>query len=455
MLHNRAAKTTAACAAGTVWSSTRRESHLQDDSITCLAHGHGSWRPLGGNDVLQTEPYLLRSELKFGRESRHWWGICDADMVKNQSVVRAPRTAVLQQWVPDGKGCAALRKQHDVLPDVGALACAFCARHAGRSVLFVGDSVQGELFLAFASILGVVHAKPNQGQEGCRKVAPRGSGPTELDVSIQACGEGEQSVTVRFIRNELLSLDDQHNARTRHPDRKFGAPALMLCDWRWAAAAADFIVINRGYHSLTDPNVDAHMRQLNDTVREIAQLKSGRHGSFTLRNRVVYRGTHGSLHGCFAHDDPQARPWSEVAAMMASRSNAQYNWRSVESREKRAKDLLASLRVPYLDTFVSTSYRPGGRVPKNNWSFAALRTLTYTLVYLDSASHFLPPCKVEPPHLLLRSDTSLLALTQLYTVFTRAATISASPVLSTIGCDCCWLIGPENTASECIWGATL
>ena len=335
--------------------------------MVCLAHGHGHWRLLPRTDQtnLQTEPYLLRPDLKFGRESRHWWGVCDMDIVRNKSVIgRPPRAAVLQQWVPQGNGCASLRKHQGSLPDVGVLSCAFCSRYAGRTVLFVGDSVQGELFLAFASILGVISAMANPGQEGCRRVAPRGSGPAELDVSIEACKEGPQGVTVRFIRNELLWLDPEINARARHPDRKFGAPALMLCDWFSAVAAADLVVMNRGYHSLTDPKIDMHMQQLNETVAGVASLM--RTQPVPLQKRIVYRGTHGSMHGCFAEVDPIERPWNEVAARMASRSNAQYNWRSVEAREARAKALLSSLRIPYLDTFVSTSYRPGGRMPPGN-----------------------------------------------------------------------------------------
>ena len=41
--------------------------------------------------------------------------------------------------------------------------------------------------------------------------------------------------------------------------------------------------------------------------------------------------------------------------------------RSVEAREANAKGLLAQLRIPYLDTYVSTAYRPGGRMPGINW----------------------------------------------------------------------------------------
>ena len=230
--------------------------------------------------------------------------------------------------------------------------------------------MQGELFLAFASILGVVgRARVNPGNEGCRKVAPRGSGPTELDVSIELCG-GERPVTARFIRNELLSLDAEHNRRRRHPDYRFGAPALMLCDWHFAAASADLLVLNRGYHSLTDPHVDQQLAQLNETIAGLSNVmrSSGLRGGpqAHLRRRIVYRGTHGSLHNCERHPDPLSNEsWSALSAKMGSRANAQYNWRGIEGREARTKQLLGSLGVPYLDTFVSTSYRPSGRMPGN------------------------------------------------------------------------------------------
>ena len=175
MLHAGASQTTAACAAGTAWSRDQRNATRWGQAASCLALGQGSWRPLRG---VQTEPYLLDPELRLGREKRHWWGVCDADLSRgNESagqhaVERPPRPALLHEWAPEGSGCAALHKDQPALPELGALACAFCAMHAGRSVLFVGDSVQGELFLAFASILGVVgRARVNPGNEGCRKVA--------------------------------------------------------------------------------------------------------------------------------------------------------------------------------------------------------------------------------------------------------------------------------------------
>ena len=34
--------------------------------------------------------------------------------------------------------------------------------------------------------------------------------------------QGDRAVSARFIRNELLWLDDEQNARRRHPDYRFG-----------------------------------------------------------------------------------------------------------------------------------------------------------------------------------------------------------------------------------------
>ena len=73
----------------------------------------------------------------------------------------------------------------------------------------------------------------------------------------------------------------------------------MLCEWRAAARAADYLVMNRGYHSLTDPHVDQQMAELNETVASLASLMRGTH-LHPLRRRVVYRGTHGSQHNCLA-----------------------------------------------------------------------------------------------------------------------------------------------------------
>jgi hypothetical protein len=56
--------------------------------------------------------------------------------------------------------CAQLRKGQPELPSLRTLASSFCTRYAGRTVLFVGDSVQGQLASSFAMALGAHTSRP-------------------------------------------------------------------------------------------------------------------------------------------------------------------------------------------------------------------------------------------------------------------------------------------------------
>ena len=365
MRRARATRTAESCSLSQSWSSTRRNASAAHLASACLAHGHGTWVPLQG---AQTEPYLLTTELEetLKREPRHWWGICGSDLKRDASTGdisgRPARPSILHEWTPDGRGCDALRKGNHALPEFDALACSFCALNAGRTVVFVGDSVQGELFLAFASILGARSPRVNPGNEGCRRVAPRGSGKAELDMSMEVpCSSDGAVITLRFIRNELLWLDDDANARTRHPDRRLGAPALMLCNWRSAVQRADYLILNRGYHSLAWSNATREVEELADMMRELSLVPS----LTPLSDHVIFRGTHASFRSCSTRPDPETGSYDKVASLMRSRSNSQYNWRSVEGRASGARTLLESFGVPYLDTYFATALRPGGRMPNS------------------------------------------------------------------------------------------
>ena len=57
--------------------------------------------------------------------------------------------------------------------------------------------------------------------------------------------------------------------------------------------------------------------------------------------------------------------WDDVAALIRSRSNAQYNWRRIEQRASQTRAMLEHLGVPYMDTFVASALRPGGRMPNS------------------------------------------------------------------------------------------
>ena len=174
--HARATMTEGSCAAGREWSAQRRNASDSQLAVDCLRHGHGSWWPLAAES--QTEPYLLDPRLQLNREARHWWGVCDRDLSSNGTIPnsttqltrdRPPRPAVLHEWFPEGEGCSALRKGRAALLEQSSLACSFCSQYAGHSILFVGDSVQGELFLSFCSLLGVIRVHVNEGNAQCRR----------------------------------------------------------------------------------------------------------------------------------------------------------------------------------------------------------------------------------------------------------------------------------------------
>lgn len=177
-LHHGAAQSAAACASGSSWLRAARGASIKPSILTarvaaaatCFAHGEGRWVALPED---ATEPYLVDPAVRMGRREAKWFGRCDADInEKNRSLMRPARPAVRWRWEPTGNGCAALQGEPTSgstsysaaasnlgdaghksapLPPLGALACAFCARWAGRAVLFVGDSVQGEL-LTLASV---------------------------------------------------------------------------------------------------------------------------------------------------------------------------------------------------------------------------------------------------------------------------------------------------------------
>lgn len=359
-LHARAAQTAYACASGSAWGVVQRDEIAIGQSNACLAHGRGGWQPLLTE---LTELYLLPPELQLGREDRHWWGACDHDLRRENRTQMRPE--LKHEWIPEGEGCSALRKGRERLPEIAQLACAFCTRRAGQSVLFVGDSVQGEMFLAFASILGVRSIHVNAGNTACREVAPRGSGKTELDVTVELCGGSSAApVRARFIRNEMVVLDEASNERMRHKDHPRVGPAMMLCDWRSAASAADLLVLNRGYHALHG-NITAHSMQLNATFSALDTIM----GRDALADRVIYRGTHASFHDCgrIRHDPIISLPWEKILNTLNGPWNAQYNWREIQPRELNARKVLDAWGVPYLDTFMSTAYRPfGGRMSRSN-----------------------------------------------------------------------------------------
>ena len=307
---------------------------------------------------------------------------------------------------------------------------------AGRSVLFVGDETQMQFFQSFANIVGagtqseIRDATVGQSappgvfvdeNRACRDWAEQHGGSSglsglDMDVEMRLCERGDyKGVRVRFIRNELLWTDSARNAAARHhakgvhpaaaeaiaseaaTEATRGAkvvdaptstnrappqarqPSLFLCDWFPAAvAAADLLVLNRGYH-ITGTNVARLRADLNHTFDQLTRAihwRQGRRraGSLPSSPLIVYRGTHASLHHCADFADPMTsnvsghlHPVAYALRLHRANANTKHAWHMVYPHHRLDQDVAnAHGGVTYLNTFTATSLRPGGRLHPND-----------------------------------------------------------------------------------------
>ena len=232
-----------------------------------------------------------------------------------------------------------------------------------------------QFFHSFSNILGAAsRARSSDRNRECRDWAEHGRfGGYDADVEVSLCAAGGRGdVRARFIRNELLWLDNARNAAKRRARQDSGPkgakqPGQMLCEWDAAARdEADMIVLNRGYHS-TATDVAVVGAELNNTMRQLASLLERRTNRQPL---VIYRGTHASLYQCSDYPDPFTRsssggnthPVTHALRLHRSNANAWYSWRNVYAHHRLDQDLMRRYRVPYINTFLATSLRPGGRL---------------------------------------------------------------------------------------------
>ena len=167
----------------------------------CLANGNGMWhsRAPDAREAFILSPTFLKdpSGRRFD-QSHWWWGVCDS---YDRNKPPALRPAMQYHWAPEGRGCHALRHDQPRLPSVDELAASFCRQHANTSILFVGDSIQGQLFTTFAHLMGYVEVVEGFSNPCYAFKYPKGA--HEVDVTARLCGG---SVTARFLRNEVLLL---------------------------------------------------------------------------------------------------------------------------------------------------------------------------------------------------------------------------------------------------------
>ena len=238
----------------------------------------------------------------------------------------------------------------------------FCRRRAGSSILFVGDSTQGQLFQSFASILGANRSRRRvtvTEDEASWAGANAWCNPNEAQTEDGRYYHQLESVcpaddvTLRFVRNDLSVLDErQTTKRNQFSLRSFNSTAM--CDWSDAARAgrvcpyvdvlpqkrplrervrvpcvlltADLIVFNRGAHYVDD---ESFLAGLHDTMSRLSTLL--RTGGRTLTKSVVYRSTLAAIPNC-SHQPRDPAPTSLHDLIVANGSA--HHWDEFEHQNQ-------------------------------------------------------------------------------------------------------------------------
>jgi len=289
------------------------------------------------------------------------WQICDA--LYSAKPHRSPdRYATRHIWQPSGSGCTSLLPEG--IPTMQDVVRRFCLRRAGSSILFVGDSTQGQLFQSFASILGANRLRRPRVTVTEDEASWAGSNawcnPNEAETEDgrfyhqleSVCPTGD--VTLRFVRNDLSVLDERHTTKgNQFSLRSFNSTAM--CDWSDAARTADLIVFNRGAHYVDD---ESFLAGLHDTISRLATLLRGR--GRTLSKAVVYRSTLAAIPNC-SHQPRDPAPTALHDLIVAN--GAAYRWDQFEHQNQLAKRVMERQGVPFLNIYHALSFRPGGHRP--------------------------------------------------------------------------------------------
>ena len=216
----------------------------------CVAAGTGVWVR-----TPRTPNYAIRSDyLPSYNVSRHNWGRCDLG-----GPTAVPREATQYEWRPHVPldGCAALPQDpsqlfplmHELVdgyegiapPGEATLELAerFCRVYANKTILFVGDSISGQMFTSFAHMTGVhgsVFVPPPSSKTACYAKAESGAAH-EVVLMARTCAKFDLVVNARFSRNEYLWFDPAHN-----DPGDLNTQRQYLCEWAHWGAKTDVLV---------------------------------------------------------------------------------------------------------------------------------------------------------------------------------------------------------------------
>jgi hypothetical protein len=179
-------------------------------------HTDGEWRAAES----QARPYRMRASDMQGAAHEHIWGEC-ADQA-------------LYEWVP--RRC--------VLHSRAAAVAKVCSKLAGRTVLFVGDSVTEQVFFSFVMLTSANFSRQSTIWTETRARSGRKFGTTRSKdrVEVRAC---DGALRVQSIRNDLLIW----SVTKADADDLFELKAYpLLNDFRQAVRSADVVVLGGGHH---------------------------------------------------------------------------------------------------------------------------------------------------------------------------------------------------------------
>lgn len=271
-------------------------------------------------ETAREAPYDLQRSPYYAdwNTSKWWWGRCR-------------REKVTETWVPARCG---------MLP-VAELQAQFCRAFAGKSMLLVGDSVQGQLFTSLVSILG--ESIRHIGSGSCKRLAGADrdfrnymdrvvkKNRHEYALQATACS----NATILFLRNEVLALELTPTELKSWSNHTKVNSHHFMCDFREAAARASVVVLNRGLHRFADSPWTLH--PLSDIFR---YLSSGGGASVP---RVIYRSTMAPR--C------DGRVELNVAENLTYSVKNKFNWRKIKPQNELARAVVEKHGGWFLDVY--------------------------------------------------------------------------------------------------------
>ncbi|KAG8465666.1 hypothetical protein KFE25_002973 [Diacronema lutheri] len=230
----------------------------------------------------------------------------------------------------------------------------FCRAFAGRSLLFVGDSIMGQWVSSFAHVLGKANANEGECFPG------QGLLPfvLDFDVCASARSAGRAPVRLRFVRNELLLFNYSDAATRPLRNAKY---KQQMCEWASKVHEAEVVVLNRGIHWQPDESFAAVLRETLASLAALPPPASGR------RRRIVYRGTHAPVPGCNPALSPSAVSLeSRLYSKYYMAHNPHHHWPDFDRQNQIARCIARAHGALYIDVWRMMTFRPDAALDRSD-----------------------------------------------------------------------------------------